>query len=218
MTNLSGDKPIRLFLVRHGNTFPPGNEIVYVGVKTDLPLTVQGQTQEEHVGQYFKSIGVRPTAIYAGALKRQIESAEIIAYALNYGHPLYLREPGLTELDYGPWEGLKVSEIQKQWPNEYNAWITQAVWPNEFGNSFHERIRDIGDWINILRNRYKNGETVIAVSSNGILRLFYTFIPKEWERLVREHKIEELKVGTGCFCELLLYPDHLEVIRWNVKP
>ena len=40
-----GKEPIRLILVRHGNTFEAGQKCVKVGSKTDMPLTAQGLRQ-----------------------------------------------------------------------------------------------------------------------------------------------------------------------------
>ena len=40
-----------LLLARHGNTFNKGDKIVWVGARTDLPLTAKGREQALALGQ-----------------------------------------------------------------------------------------------------------------------------------------------------------------------
>ncbi|MCL4553141.1 MAG: histidine phosphatase family protein, partial [Candidatus Marsarchaeota archaeon] len=91
---------IRLFLLRHGNTFETGQTPVQIGAKTDLPLTNKGREQAAAFAQFMTQLPT-PAAIYAGSLKRQIETAQIVAQALHAETLLHLNEEALTEIDYG---------------------------------------------------------------------------------------------------------------------
>lgn len=206
---------IRLILARHGNTFESGQMPIQVGAKTDPPLTAQGRTQAEDLGDYFRSKGIVPSEIYAGTLKRQIESAQIIAQALNSQNKLNLNESTLTEIDYGAWEGLTSDEIAFRWPEEYSNWIESGKWPEQiFNGKLENHIANINQWLDLLRNTQAAGSTVIAVSSNGLIRFF----SDEWQRLGANGQMDSLKIKTGHFCELELTPNSLRVIRWNSKP
>jgi len=209
---------IRLILVRHGNTFESGQTPTQVGARTDLPLTEQGRDQAHSFARYLVSQQIQPQGIYAGVLKRQIETARIVGRHLQVEDDRYMREPALTEIDYGPWEGLTSEEITQRWPNEYKAWTTQAQWPKLFGGTEEEHLRAIEIWLNDLRLVHAAGETVLGVTSNGIIRFFRAFQGKEWQSLAHAQQMEDLKVKTGHFCELLLFENALKVESWNVDP
>jgi probable phosphoglycerate mutase len=201
---------IRLILVRHGNTFESGQTPMQVGARTDLPLTEEGRNQALYFARYLASEKIQPQAIYAGKLKRQIETAQITAQHLQVENKIQLDAPALTEIDYGLWEGCTADEIQKRWPHEYRAWTTGSHWPEIFGSTREGHIRDLKKWLQQLRESHLPGETVVAVTSNGILRLFYS--------LQERDGIEELKVKTGHFCELLLGNDSVQIQKWNQDP
>ena len=40
-----------LLLARHGNTFEPSDKVVWVGARTDLPLTSMGREQAAALGE-----------------------------------------------------------------------------------------------------------------------------------------------------------------------
>lgn len=203
---------IRLILVRHGNTFETGQTPLQVGARTDLPLTAQGRKQAEQMGDYLLAHSISPAAIYAGNLKRQIESAEIIASRLASSCPLKLREPSLTEIDYGAWEGLPSDEIARRWPNEYLAWAEEGKWPAPiFGGSLQKHRADIANWIASLRAAFTSGDVVVAVSSNGLIRFF----SNEWETFAKAKQMDRLKVKTGHFCDLDLSSKNVLVRSWN---
>ena len=125
---------ICLLLARHGNTFESGQTPTQVGAKTDLPLTAQGQKQAEQIAVYLLENRMSPAAIYTGPLKRQKETAEIIANRLKMK---ILPEIALTEIDYGPWEGLTSEEIAARWKREYADWVECGHWPEKiFGGSY----------------------------------------------------------------------------------
>lgn len=203
---------IRLILVRHGNTFEAGQTPLQVGARTDLPLTAQGRKQAEQMGDYLLANSISPAAIYAGNLKRQIESAEIIAARLPTRCALKLREPSLTEIDYGAWEGLSSDEIARRWSNEYLAWTEEGKWPERiFGGSLQKHKADIAQWTASLCATFTPGDVIVAVSSNGLIRFF----SNEWETFAKAKQMDRLKVKTGRFCELDLSPKNLVVRSWN---
>lgn len=156
------------------------------------------------MADYLLHVATSPSGIYAGTLKRQIEFAEIIGSRLSMTKRLNLRESALTELDYGAWEGLTCEDIAHRFPKEYADWIKTGKWAEGiFGGHPQQHTALIEKWLTSLRKTYVSGETIVAVSSSGLLRLFL---------------MENEKVQTGHFCELELYSNSLKVKRWNVKP
>lgn len=212
-------QPIRLLLLRHGNTFEADQIPYQVGARSDLILTATGRAQAESFAQYVGSQGILPRAIYAGTLKRQTESALILGKRLQVEDRIHLNESALTELDYGPWEGLTAEKIARHWPKEYSDWTEQSIWPKGiFKGTFGETLRVIEDWVQQIRKLYVPGDIVLGVTSNGILRFFASLQKEEWSRLQRGREMDKIKVKTGHFCDLLLYESQLKIKRWNVNP
>jgi probable phosphoglycerate mutase len=120
----------------------------------------------------------------------------------------------LTEIDYGAWEGLSSDEITRRWPTAYLAWTEEGKWPSLFGGSLDNHLKQIAEWIELLHSTYTPGDTVLAVSSNGLIRFF----SNEWEKLSASKQIDRLKVKTGHFCELELHSHHLHIKKWNASP
>ena len=210
---------ICLILVRHGNTFESNQTPTMVGARSDLPLTAQGCEQAKRFAHYLISERIIPNAIYAGGLKRQVQTAQIVSDQLAIESLVPSHEAALTEIDYGAWEGLTQEEVSSQWPREYNDWTTEARWvKGVFGRTQEEHIRDIKNWIEQLRTSHAPGNVVVGVTSNGVIRFFYSLQETEWLLCVKERKMEQLKVKTGHFCELHILKDAIKIKCWNAKP
>ena len=208
---------LQLVLVRHGNTFEKNEVPVQVGAKTDLPLTDRGREQAKEIAAWCRRKNVHPVCVYSGGLKRQTEAAKIIAGELAV-KSIESNFAALDEIDYGPWEGLSAPEIEERWPEEYRDWEEAGRWPSFFGGGISERRDQLAAWLDGLRKFYNPGDTVLAVSSNGVIRLFYSFIQPQWEKIITERRAKELKVRTGHYCLLRLYPARLEIVEWNRSP
>lgn len=211
-------KSFRLILLRHGNTFND-NEIPYqVGLKSDLPLTETGRLQASQFTNYLKTQSTPPFAIYSGALVRQSKTASILHQAFP-GSVLYRGEQAFDEIDYGAWEGLTVEEIEAKWEPEYHAWQNRAVWPQRiFGQDLSFHLTKLKAWLDNLQQMTPDNTLVIAISSQGIIRLLLTFIPNLWDKIVSEKAMGDYKVGTGRYCELQITSGKLSIVSWNQKP
>ncbi len=187
----------RLILMRHGNTFEDWQKPVQAGARTDLPLTDFGKSQAAAMAAYLKNGPL--DAIFAGSLKRQTESAAIIAK--EFGLPVQ-SAPALTEIDYGLWEGLEAEEIAQKWPKEYALWSERGRWQDGiFKGTAQDCWLQIHLWFKDLRENFPK-KTVLGVTSNGIFRFFRTE-----------------KIKTGHFCELDLdTPGYILLGAWNKAP
>ena len=214
---MNRDRKIKLFLVRHGNTFEKGATSLQVGMRTDLPLTEQGRHQAKQFAAYMEAAAIQPKAIYAGSLRRQVEAATIVGEELGIQDAVHIGEPALNEIDYGLWEGLTHEQIIADWPEEYKGWTQQALWAERvFEGTLEEHLKMIKAWLKMLCRRYSARDTVVGFTSNGVIRLFYSFQQDAWNKMIDGKKMDTLKVKTGAFCELSITPDTLEVHRWNV--
>lgn len=99
-----------IYIVRHGNTFDPGETLLRVGARTDLPLSVSGAAQAERLGRFFQETGVTFVSVRSGPLLRTRQTAEAIC-AHQAGEVDVGIDPFLREIDYGPDEGVPETDV-----------------------------------------------------------------------------------------------------------
>lgn len=204
---------INLILIRHGNTFEAGQTPVQVGLKTDLPLTEKGRLQATQVAKYLEQQDITPDIIYCGQLQRQEKSAEIIG---NHFDLTFQTESALNEIDYGLWEGQTEDEIKAKWHKLHHDWIEAGLWPKAiFESSLEYHLAKIRTWLESIKREHPN-QTVVAVTSNGIIRLFLYFSNLNWQTLSETRALEQYKVKTGHLCHLTLSAEGIQVNQWNI--
>jgi len=101
----------RVYLLRHGQV--KGYENFPVYGQTDVDLTEIGVLQMKQMAERLSL--TEPKAIYSSDLKRSATGARLIAR--YHDVPLYFL-PELREMDFGDWEGLTLSEIRHNFPEE----------------------------------------------------------------------------------------------------
>jgi broad specificity phosphatase PhoE len=105
----------RIVLVRHGRTEWNKGEIFRGTV--DIPLDGQGRKEAACARDWLKTEAFH--AAYSSPLSRAVETAEIILEP----HRLPVqRHPGLTDLDYGEWQGKPNEEVKKLYPELVRQW------------------------------------------------------------------------------------------------
>ena len=107
--------PTRVFLVRHGATDLTAEDR-FAG-SSDVALSDEGRRQVASLAERLKDETL--DAIYASPLARTLETARILA-APHGIEPV--PEPGLREIDYGRWEGMRRSEVERTYGDEYEMW------------------------------------------------------------------------------------------------
>lgn len=169
---------MRLFLVRHGNTFGPGDPIIRVGRNEDLPLVAKGLDQAHAVAAAFARTGVRPAAVYCSPLQRIRVSAEIVIADLGLNQDPVI-DDRLAEIDYGAWGGLTDDEIAERFGRDVlDAWNADGIWPpagqwGESEDAVRGRVHGFGREV---LARHDAGDDVVVVSSNGTLRYFLDLV------------------------------------------
>ena len=103
-----------LVLVRHGET--EWNRSGRWQGHADVPLSADGREQARRLGAHLQAQGARFDHIYASDLGRALETAQIIAEALQMPvHPLV----ELREMHIGGWSGLTSAEIREAHPDQW---------------------------------------------------------------------------------------------------
>src|SRR5207245_6245051 len=107
-----------LYLARHAQT--ASSAVDSFNGRGELPLTERGREQARKLGA--RRSGRRFTAVARSPLGRARETAELVAPTV----PHVVME-GLTEIDYGAWEGLTPEEARARDPRLYDAWLADPA-------------------------------------------------------------------------------------------
>ena len=208
---------MQIFLLRHGNTFAPGEKVVWVGKSLDLPLVPSGMEQARLCAAALSKNVSGISAVYCSTLRRTREYAEVILRELNLGLSLRV-DSRLDELDYGRWGGLAKDEvIQKFGAAELEAWESASVWPThaDWGSSEEEVMAEIRSFVDDLVESQGPAGRVLVVSSNGRIRYFLKLAAGEFERRTQDRSFS---VKTGHICEMVWEHGTFSVKRWNQSP
>lgn len=133
-------RPTRLLLLRHGQT-ELSVERRYSG-RGNPPLTELGRQQAANAAAMLARKG-GIEAIVCSPLGRAKETAEAAGKAL--GLPVRVLE-GLTETDFGAWEGMTFLEAREQDPELHGRWLGDPSIPAPGGESFdqvRERVESV---------------------------------------------------------------------------
>jgi broad specificity phosphatase PhoE len=105
----------QIILVRHGQT-PWNKDKIFRG-SVDIPLNDQGREEARLAGEWLK--GETFHAAYTSPLSRSRDTAEAIAQ--HHGLEV-LDLPGLSDLCYGDWQGLPLTEVKVKYGDLYRRW------------------------------------------------------------------------------------------------
>jgi probable phosphoglycerate mutase len=211
-----------ILCARHGNTFGPGDRVVFVGANEDLPLTAAGEEQARALAKALNDSGVAPAVVYAGPLKRQWRYAEILVANLAR-RPVPLLDSGLSEIDYGDWASRTNDEVEAM-PGQAKAlksWNDRNVWPKSanWGGSEEGLRGEIAAFLDVLREA--QGEilppdaAVLVVGSNGVLRfLAMAALGPDAEN----HPQFPFKIRTGNVGKLIERAGRYDLAYWDRAP
>ncbi len=191
----------QIYIVRHGNTFDPGDTVLRAGARTDLPLSQSGQAQAAALSRAFKEQTF--DRVFASPLKRTQETARAIVEAARIETADFL-----TEIDYGPDEGRPESEVVARLGQAaLNRWNTAAIPPADWDVDPNQ-IRQ--DWIEFFARCDRTANTLV-VTSNGVARFILDVVAGVGQDVPR-------KLRTGSYGVIALNPTGPKLNAWNVRP
>ena len=185
---------MRLLFARHGNTFGPDDQVVWVGAGTDLPLVEKGIAQAHAAAAFLAAHDLRPSMVFAATLQRTSQFAQIVCQDLGLAAPR--TDARLNEIHYGPWEAATTEQITADPVRRLalEQWQQADIWPDALG--WQTTQQHVTDALSSLLTELKSGiagPSPLIVSSNGILR----FAPRLLG--VASAASYQLKTGTlGC--------------------
>ena len=153
----AGGTPTRFHLLRHGQT-----ELSvarrYSG-RGNPPLTDVGRQQAQAAARRLAKID-DITAVISSPLERARETASAVAAAVGVEASV---DDGLTETDFGAWEGLTFAEAAERDPQVHRRWLGDPSVPPPGGESFDEVHRRVRRARNDLIARH-GGQNIVVVS------------------------------------------------------
>ena len=154
-----------LYLIRHGTTIL-NVQNRYRG-RRDVPLDAQGWADAVDAARALSPTGL--AAVYAGPLRRTINTAQVIADECRIPDVRILH--GLVNLDYGEWEGMTAEEAAMFDPvtfQQYKQAPEEAVCPN--GERLTDAQARMIEAIKLVGERH-GGERIAAVTHAVMIRL-----------------------------------------------
>jgi len=189
-----------LYLIRHGTT-TMNVENRYRG-RRDVPLDAQGWADAVEAARELSPMGL--AAVYAGPLRRTINTAQVIADECRIPDVRILH--GLVNLDYGEWEGMTSEEASMFDPNAFKLYSespNEAVCPN--GERLADGQERMLAAIRLIGDRH-GGEIVAAVTHAVMIRLAVAKLTglsgKKWR----------IPVGRGSLTRFEVVGDSISVV------
>ncbi|ORM36979.1 bifunctional RNase H/acid phosphatase [Williamsia sp. 1135] len=156
-------EPTRLLLLRHGQT-PLSIERRYSG-RGNPELTELGRDQVARAAKRLAARAQRDAggagiaAVVSSPLSRALATAE--AAAAELGLPVQIHE-GLTETDFGAWEGLTFGEAAQRDRELHTTWMGDTSVAPPGGESFDAVTQRVLDARTELVDRYAGGEVLVV--------------------------------------------------------
>jgi len=197
-----------LFVVRHGNTFDPGDVVTRVGGRTDLPLSSSGRKQAEALAAHFAQ--TRFTAALASPLERTRATARAVLGARSDAPALLIRS-FLREIDYGPDENQpEEAVIARLGEAALKAWDEVGAPPPGWIVD-PAAIRE--GWAALLGEiaALPAEASVLVVTSNGTARFLPDVVDEHLPGLDR-------KLKTGAWGEIDVTPSGARILCWSQRP
>ena len=162
-SDFGGSYLLRLVLMRHGKPADEAEGICHG--RLDVRLSDEGRAQIRNRLNLLRSLA--PDAIYTSTSRRAIESATEIEAPLNLQAQAV---PELCEIDFGAFEGLTYTELEKQFPQEFKHWMecpTDTRFPG--GEGFIDLKRRVISFQQSLLPKHEN-QTILIISHAGVNR------------------------------------------------
>jgi broad specificity phosphatase PhoE len=196
------DETIQIVLLRHAQTDLHG---CFCG-HSDPSLSAQGREQIPAIIQSLSQIV--PRAMLSSDLRRAIETAEPIAK--HFG--LYYKiSPGFREMNFGNWEGLTWKEVEREYPDDAEAWV--RLFPHyrpPGGESFLELRARAVEQLEQLAKHAEPGCTLV-VTHAGFIRTAVA-----WVLGVPDDRISRIGQNHGALTTLEKLGNHWSVAALNV--
>ncbi len=170
----------RIFFIRHGE-IRQHREKIFLG-QADIPLSEIGREQACDAAEEMVRYGIDAKRIYTSDLSRAVETAESIRKRLSRDRLGkkeidLVKETRLREISLGEWDGRYVSEIMKNYPEEYKKRgedLLAYKFGNDCENFYDLQYRALKGFRSILKQEEKSADEsrdIVIVSHWGVINV-----------------------------------------------
>ncbi len=157
----------RIFLVRHGQT-RQHDEKMLIG-QYDVPLNDEGRSRIRDTARKIAALKPEIDIIYSSDLDRAAESASILEEIIGPAKIRHVKE--FREINLGGWDGMPVSYIRENYPDEYRRRgedIFTFKTGNKSENFYDIQYRAVKALRRILQE--DDSRDIVIVTHSGIAR------------------------------------------------
>ena len=155
---------VKIFIVRHGHS--KGNEQNLVTGHFNCALSETGIKQAQLVGDYIVS-NVKVDKFYSSDLIRAVDTLKPASDVLNI--PI-ISESAFREMHAGIWEGMAFPEIDRLYPNEFQAWTNMENYPSpQGGETWESMLKRVTKRLNEIVKENDN-KTIVISTHGGVIR------------------------------------------------
>ncbi|MEG3089327.1 histidine phosphatase family protein [Sphingomonas sp. PB4P5] len=198
---------LALTIVRHGDTFAPGEAPRRIGAKTDLPLVASGEAQARALGRLF----ARETfdRVLVSPLRRTQHTAELILAESN-APPSVETCSWLAEIDHGPDEDQAEDRVLARLGAAALArWNEALVAPAGWIVDAPGRL---AAWRGVLATATGH---MLIITSAGAAR----FVLKADPALAHQARsLASLKLRTGAWGKIVVADGRSRIAAWDRRP
>ena len=193
----------KLLLIRHG--FSSGNKEKRFSGQMDLPLSEEGLRQAHLACEYILN-NYQVGALYASDLVRAVDTVEPLSKKL--GLPIQIHRT-LRELDEGNWQGMKMTEVEEKFPEEY-AYYKANLGLHQFdgGECYTTMLERLLPTINQIVA--DNPDKIVAIGTHGaVIRGLLSV----WQGVPLERLLDVPRVPNGTITEVDIDGEDVRVVR-----
>lgn len=186
---VSPGRPVRLCLVRHGET--AWNAEHRLQGWTDIALNAKGERQAQALAHELR--GLAFDAIVSSPLQRAWRTAQPVAAARP--QVPFLADERLRERHHGDWQGLTRDEIARRDPAQHA--LLQARCPGyqpPKGESVETFSARVAEALAALATAHA-GRTVLAVAHGGVLDMVYRLATGQDLHSARRHPLPNAAIN-----------------------
>ena len=153
-----------VYLARHGETDDNREPLRFQGFR-DTRLNDAGRRQAGELARRVEALAVG--SLWSSDLSRARETADIVGARLGLGPRL---DPRLREANRGRWEGRLFSEVERDEPEPFEAWIRAGPdWRFPGGESLSEQQDRVSACVDDIRRQ--GPLPALAICHGGSIRV-----------------------------------------------
>jgi broad specificity phosphatase PhoE len=196
---------MEIVLIRHGQT--DLNKTAKVqGSRIDLLLNAAGRAGAVKSAAHFDP--TQFSACFVSPLKRAKQTAQIFT---KNTLPLH-EDARLKEMDYGSWDGEKVADLMKKYPDGFDAWgniVDDYAKHATGGESFADLKKRTLAFVHDLQKKYDQDKVLVVSHGATIRTLSAALLNSNPEAFQQMHNCGLTKFSIKNGVARLVYYDHV---------